>query len=115
MLRFYRDLTASLPDELTVFAGLMHAPDGSGAKLAAIVVCHAGSVEAGERAVAPVKRFGSPAMDVIGPMPYSAVNMLFDAGFPRGALNYWKSNFLAALADEAIDTMIARFAAARRR
>jgi FAD/FMN-containing dehydrogenase len=112
VLRFYRDLTASLPDDLTVFAGLVHAPDGSGAKLAAIVMCHAGSVEAGERAAAPVKRFGTPALDVIGPMPYPAVNTIFDAGFPRGALNYWKSSFLSALSDEAIDTLIARFAAA---
>jgi FAD/FMN-containing dehydrogenase len=111
VLRFYRDLTASLPDELSVFAGLVHAPDGSGAKLAALVACHAGSVEAGQRATAPVKRFGTPAMDAIEPISYSAVNMLFDPGFPRGALNYWKSNFLAALPDEAIDTMIARFAA----
>ena len=112
VLRFYRDFTASLPDELTVFAGVLHAPDGSGTKLAAIMVCHAGTPEAGEAAVAPVKRFGTPVMDVIGPMPYTAVNMLFDAGFPRGALNYWKSNFLATLADSAIDTMIERFAAA---
>jgi FAD/FMN-containing dehydrogenase len=112
VLRFYRDFTASLPDELTAFAGVLHAPDGSGTKLAAIIVCHAGSLEAGEKAAAPVKRFGSPVMDVIGPMPYTAVNMLFDAGFPRGALNYWKSNFLAALKDAAIDTMIERFAAA---
>jgi FAD/FMN-containing dehydrogenase len=36
---------------------------------------------------------------------------MFDAGFPRGALNYWKSNFLATLNDAAIDTMIERFAA----
>ena len=42
VLRFYRDFTKSLPDELTAFAGLLHAPDGSGAKLAAIMVCHAG-------------------------------------------------------------------------
>ena len=112
VLRFYRDFTASLPDDLTAFAGLLHAPDGSGTKLAGIIVCHAGSLEAGAAAVAPVKRFGSPVMDVIGPMPYNAVNMLFDAGFPRGALNYWKSNFLAALGDGAIDTMVERFAAA---
>jgi len=112
VLRFYRDFTQSLPDDLTAFAGLLHAPDGSGAQIAAIMVCHAGSLEAGAAAVAPVKRFGSPVMDVIGPMPYSAVNMLFDAGFPRGALNYWKSSFLAMLADGAIDTMIERFAAA---
>jgi len=112
VLRFYRDFTQSLPDDLTAFAGLLHAPDSSGAQIAAIMVCHAGSLEAGAAAVAPVKRFGSPVMDVIGPMPYSAVNMLFDAGFPRGALNYWKSSFLATLADGAIDTMIERFAAA---
>ena len=111
VLRFYRDFTASLPDELTAFAGLLHAPDGSGTKLAAIVVCHAGSLESGATAVAPVKRFGSPVMDVIGPMPYTAVNMLFDAGFPRGALNYWKSSFLTGLTDGAIGTMIDRFAA----
>ena len=111
VLRFYRDFTVSLPDELTAFAGVLHAPDGSGTKLAAIIVCHAGSLEAGAAAVAPVKRFGTPVMDVIGPMPYTAVNMLFDAGFPRGALNYWKSNFLSALGDAAIDTMIERFAA----
>jgi FAD/FMN-containing dehydrogenase len=110
VLRFYRDFTTSLPDELTAFAGVLHAPDGSGTKLAAIIVCHAGSLEGGAAAVAPVKRFGSPVMDVIGPMPYPAVNMLFDAGFPRGALNYWKSNFLTALGDTAIDTMIERFA-----
>jgi FAD/FMN-containing dehydrogenase len=111
VLRFYRDFTKSLPDELTAFAGVIHAPDGSGTKLAAIIVCHVGSPEAGAAAVAPVKRFGSPVMDVIGPMPYTAVNMLFDAGFPRGALNYWKSNFLTALGDAAIDTMVERFAA----
>jgi len=111
VLRFYREFTATLPDELTAFAGLLHAPDGSGTKLAAIAVCHAGTLEAGAAAVAPVKRFGSPVMDVIGPMPYTAVNMLFDGGFPRGALNYWKSNFLTALTDAAIDTMVERFAA----
>jgi FAD/FMN-containing dehydrogenase len=111
VLRFYRDLTASLPDELSVVAGFLKDPDGSGVKLAAMVACHAGSVEAGARALAPVKRFGTPAMDAIGPMSYSAVNTLFDAGFPKGALNYWKSNFLTALPDEAIETLIARFAA----
>ena len=112
VLRFYRDFTASLPDDLTVFAGLLHAPDGSGAKLAAIIAVHAGALDAGATAVAPLKRFGSPVMDVIGPMPYSAANMMFDAGFPKGALNYWKSNFLATLKDEVIDTLIERFAAA---
>jgi FAD/FMN-containing dehydrogenase len=45
-------------------------------------------------------------MDVVGPMPYSAANQMIDAGYPKGALNYWKSSFLSALNDEAIDTII---------
>ena len=97
VLRFYRDVTATLPDEFTIFAGLIHAPDGSGAKLAAIFVCHIGDLDAGARAVEPIKRFGTPVMDVIGPMPYSVVNTLFDAGFPAYALNYWKANFLSGV------------------
>ena len=35
--------------------------------------------------------------------------MMLDSGFPRGALNYWKSNFMKELSDQAIDTLIARF------
>lgn len=110
VLRYYRDVTASLPDEFVIFAGLIHAPDGSGTKLAGMVLCHCGSLDAGAAAVEPIKAFGSPAMDAIGPMPYGALNGMLDDAYPRGALNYWKSNFLAGLSDAAIDTMIACFA-----
>jgi FAD/FMN-containing dehydrogenase len=110
VLRYFRDVTAKLPDEFTVFGGLVHAPDGSGAKLAAIVLCHCGTLVEGERAVQPIKAFGKPAMDAIAAMPYSQMNSMLDAGYPQGALNYWKSNFLAALTDEAIRTMIDCFA-----
>jgi len=110
MLRFFRDITASLPDELTVFGGLLHAPDGSGTKLAAMVMCHCGSLDAGEIAARPLKQFGSPVIDAIGPMPYCQLNSMLDAAFPKGALNYWKSSFLAHLSDDAIETMIECFA-----
>jgi len=110
VLRFFRDVTASLADEFTVFAGLIHAPDGSGMKLVGLVVCHCGPLGAGESAAQPIKKFGAPAMDVIGPMPYSQLNAMLDAAYPRGALNYWKSNFLSSLSDEAIRTMIDCFA-----
>jgi FAD/FMN-containing dehydrogenase len=49
-------------------------------------------------------------MDAIGPMPYSQLNSMLDAAYPKGALNYWKSSFLAELSDDAIDTMIESFA-----
>ena len=101
-MRFYRNVTASLPDEFMVFGGLVHAPDGSGTKLAAMVVCHCGSLEEAERAIAPIRAFGSPVMDAIGAMPYSQMNSMLDGGYPKGALNYWKSSFMSELSDDAI-------------
>jgi len=111
VLRHFRDVTVSLPDELTVFAGLVHAPDGSGEKLAVLVLCHCGTLAEGEASVGPIKRFGAPALDAVGPMPYTQLNAMLDAAYPRGALNYWKSSFLSGLTDDAIRTMIDRFAA----
>jgi FAD/FMN-containing dehydrogenase len=110
VLKFFRNRTASLPDEHTLFGGLIHAPDGSGTKLAGMVTCHCGSPAAGEEAMRPLKDFGSPVLDAVGPMPYSQLNAMLDAGYPRGAFNYWKSNFLAGLSDDAIDTMVESFA-----
>ncbi len=109
VLRFYRDLTSSLPDELTCLAGLLYAPDGSGMPISAIAVCHCGSLAEGEQAVRPIKEFGPPALDAIAPMPYEDVNKMMDEANPKGALNYWKSSFLLELSDAAIETMIDQF------
>lgn len=103
--RFYRDITASEPDELTSLVAVVHGPDGS--MLAAIVPCYCGSVAAGEAAVQPIKVFGPPVLDAVGPMPYPAINQLMDAAYPKGALNYWKSSFLSAPpSDDLIDVII---------
>src|SRR5262245_32654704 len=104
LLRFFRDSTRSLPDEQTIFGGLVHAPDGSGVKLAIMATCHCGSLTAGEKAMQPLKQFGSPVIDAVGPMPYCQLNGMLDSAYPKGALNYWKSSFLRQLSDEAIDT-----------
>jgi FAD/FMN-containing dehydrogenase len=110
ILRLFRDSTVSLPDEHMIVGGLIHAPDGSGTKLAAMVTCHCGTLAAGEKAMQPLKQFGSPAMDALGPMPYCDLNAMLDAAYPKGALNYWKSSFLSTLSDDAIDTMVECFA-----
>jgi FAD/FMN-containing dehydrogenase len=110
LLRFYRHVTAEAPEDLTVFAGLIHAPDGSGAKLAAMVVCHCGPLDVGEKETRAVKTYGAPLVDTIGPLSYCQQNAMLDAAYPRGALNYWKSNFLSNLSDDAIDTMVECFA-----
>jgi FAD/FMN-containing dehydrogenase len=110
VLKFFRDRTASLPDEHTLFGGLIHAPDGSGTKLAGMVTSHCGSLADGEQAMRPLKGFGTPVLDALGPMPYSQLNSMLDAGYPKGAFNYWKSSFLARLSDDAINTMVESFA-----
>ena len=68
-LRFYRDFSAQAPDELTMFFGFLHAPDGSGNKLVGIVAGYDGPQADAERALAPLKAFGSPVVDAIGPIP----------------------------------------------
>jgi FAD/FMN-containing dehydrogenase len=110
MLRFYGEFTADVPDELTVFAGLVHAPDGSGMPLAVMIMCHCGPRDRAEREVQPVLGFGDPVMAQVGPMPYPVMNTLLDDGFPRGALNYWKSTFVRGIGDGLITTMVERFA-----
>jgi FAD/FMN-containing dehydrogenase len=109
VLRFFREQCASAPDELMLVAGLISAPDGSGAKLVAMVAAHCGSLADGEAALRPFKAFGPPVMDAMGPISYCAQNALFDASLPRGALNYWKSQFVTDLSDEAIHVLVDRF------
>jgi FAD/FMN-containing dehydrogenase len=110
LLRFYRDAVADCSDDLTVFAGLVHAPDGSGAKLSALVVCHAGETDEAERELEPFKTWGSPLVVEVGPMPYPVMNTLLDEGYPTGSLSYWMSSFTRGLPDELIDIAVERFA-----
>ena len=110
LLRFYRDAVAGFSDDLTVWTGLVHAPDGSGLKLAALVVFHTGDPEVAERELEPFKTWGSPLMVEVGPMPYPVMNTLLDAAYPAGSLNYWLSSFIRGLTDELIDTALERFA-----
>jgi FAD/FMN-containing dehydrogenase len=109
LLRFYRDAVADCPDDLTVWAGLVHAPDGSGTKLAALVVFHTGDPAEAEHALEPFKSWGSPLVVDVGPMPYPLMNTILDAGFPHGSLNYWLSSFTRGLPDELIDIAVERF------
>jgi FAD/FMN-containing dehydrogenase len=72
---------------------------------------HCGSLADGEKSLAPIKAFGSPVMNMIGPIPYTVQNTLLDPSFPRGALNYWKASFLTDLSDAAIAALLESFAA----
>jgi hypothetical protein len=108
LLRFYRDFTMSAPAALTCFAVLTSSPEGQ--PVAAIAVCHNGPIDEGERLLNPLRSFGSPLVDGIGPMPYPALQSMLDQAYPPGLYNYWKSSFLTGLDDDAIETMVAHAA-----
>lgn len=104
VLRFYREFMASVPDELTTAAGVLTAPDGN--LVAAVAACYAGALDEGERVLAALRRFGPPVGDTIGPIPYTAMQTVFDAAFPPGRLNYWKSSLMSQLSDEVIEVIV---------
>jgi FAD/FMN-containing dehydrogenase len=107
ILRFYRELTSAAPDELTVAAGLTHSPDGQ--QLAAMLVCHCGPADEAAAALRPIKAFGAPVLDRLGPLSYTSLNEMLDASFPKLALNYWKSCFLGELSDGVISVLGEQF------
>jgi FAD/FMN-containing dehydrogenase len=110
LLPFYRDFSTELPDELTTQAAFLHAPDGSGAKLCAIASCHCGAdAEQAETDVTPVRKFGSPAADMLQRVPYQVTNTGVDWLFNPGTLNYWKSAFFTELTDTAMTALTEAF------
>jgi hypothetical protein len=52
------------------------------------------------------RTLATPVVDTVGPMTYCELNTMLDAGYPKGARNYWKSHFLPEVTDEAIRTMV---------
>lgn len=105
LLRHYREVMVTAPDELTAYAGLISTPEGVPA--AAVVLCYSGDdLAEGERVVRPLRSFGTPLMDAVQPMPFLAMQSMLDGAFPDRSHNYWKSTFLAALTDEAIDLIV---------
>ena len=74
VLRGLVPIAASAPEELTMIANLMPAPplpfipaEAHGHPTVAVLLVHAGDVEAGQRAVAPLRALAAPIADVVGP------------------------------------------------
>ncbi|HEU0247363.1 MAG TPA: FAD-binding oxidoreductase [Gaiellaceae bacterium] len=103
VLRFYHDFVASAPDELTCYAGFLPTPEG---RVIAVAAAHCGSLEDGERALQPLKSFGSPVHDVLGPIPYVGQQSLLERVMPTGVHNYWKADYVRGLSDQVIDAAV---------
>ena len=113
LLAFHRDFSNQAPDELSMQAAFLHAPDGSGTKLCGVSICHCGEVaDEAEADLRPLREFGSPTVDLIERIPYPVANTTADWLFERGLLCYWKSAFFSELSDAAIGVLADAFARA---
>jgi hypothetical protein len=109
VLRFYRDFIQTMPNELTLYAGLLTSPDGI--PLVALIGCYCGDIETGQKVIKPIREFGTPVADLFQPMPYVQMQTILEGGHPFGRRYYWKAGFLKELTDEAIDTIVSQVGA----
>jgi FAD/FMN-containing dehydrogenase len=103
ILAAYADLCRDLPDELSLFAGLIPSPEDF-QPLVAIVTGWFGALDAAEAALAPVRAL-APVVDLAGPIPYVALQTMLDDGVPPGLPRYWKSGYFDDLPDALIATV----------
>ncbi len=119
VLRYYRDFVADAPDELGNVVRLGTIPplpvideDLHFRPAIAVASCYAGSVEDGERAVRPLRQFGTPLVDLVGPTRYVDHQSVLDDTVPHGWHYYWKAANLTGLSDQVIDVVAAHAYAA---
>ncbi len=108
-LRHYRDWLAESPNELSAVAVLTLAPDAPfvdeawwARPVCAVLACWTGDPADADAVLNPIRDFGEVVGQMIGPMPYPAINTLFDDKLPAGLRHYWKGDFVTDLTDEAI-------------
>jgi FAD/FMN-containing dehydrogenase len=109
-LRGYSEFVGRAPEQLGALVGLAQAPPmpflpeaWHFKPVVALVVCWSGSTEEGEEVLRPIEDWAPVVGRQVGPMPYPAINTLFDALLPPGLRHYWKANFIRETPDEAVD------------
>jgi FAD/FMN-containing dehydrogenase len=93
----YREIVADAPDALTVMAGFLGGPDGQ--PLLFLFPTWSGEAEDGERAIARLKRLGTPALAQVGSMPYQNALSTFDASVVDGRHYALRTRWLSELGE----------------
>ncbi|MEP9381444.1 FAD-binding oxidoreductase [Nocardioides sp. KR10-350] len=109
VLRWYRELQPSLPEDLNGWLGLITIPPAPpfpeelwGRKSCAIVWCYIGPHDRADEVLAPVRDFGSPLVVGLQEMPFTMLQSAFDALYPKGLQWYWRADVFQEISDEAI-------------
>ncbi|MEU6309659.1 FAD-binding oxidoreductase [Streptomyces sp. NPDC047014] len=114
VLRSFAEYIADAPEQMGAFPAFQLAPplpfipaDRHGQPFVLIVGCWSGPLEQGEDAFRAFHDFAPVVAELVGPMPYPALNSAFDALVPPGLQHYWKANFVTELSDAAIEAHLA--------
>lgn len=110
LLRFFREFITDAPEAYGAFPAFQVAPplpfipeDRHGDTFCAAIVHWAGPLEEGEKAMTPFRDLAPRVAEMVGPMPYPALNAAFDGLFPKGMRSYWKGAYVNELTDAAIE------------
>ena len=113
VLRRWRDWADAAPDEVSTGCVVIIAPpepfvpaELRGQPVLGIPVLYAGDPEDGADAVQPLRDLG-PAVDHIGPMPYTAFQTALDPLAPWGVRSYARGEYMPGFSDAAIDEFLA--------
>ena len=109
ILRFWQDFIRDAPDDMNGWFAFVTVPPAAPfpeehhlKKMCAIVWCYTGAPEAAEEAFKPIRQFATPAIDFAGPIPFPALQGMFDALYPAGLQWYWRADFFQGYDDKAI-------------
>ncbi|WP_226483275.1 FAD-binding oxidoreductase [Natrinema amylolyticum] len=112
-LRRYRDFMHNAPDDMQAYAAFIQGNPAMGMPeqlhgetLVGAVVLYSGDIDEGREVIQPLRDFGEPVADMVGPTPYVQHQQSSDELYQEGHRNYWKSHFFDELTDEAIDTIV---------
>jgi len=113
VMRWYRELLPSLPEELSGWLALLSIPPAPpfpeelwGRKACGIVWCYTGAHDRADEVLEPIKTYGSPLVVGLQPMPFSMLQGAFDALNPPGLQQYWRADFFNEISDAAIDVHV---------
>ncbi|WP_163380766.1 FAD-binding oxidoreductase [Cyclobacterium sp. SYSU L10401] len=108
-LKWYRDWLPKAPEAIGSFFLVAEIPSAppfpesvQGKKVCGLMWCHTGSLEESERAIQEAREVAEPLFEHTGPMPYPALQSLFDVFYPKGDQWYWKGDYVNEISDEAI-------------
>ncbi len=113
ILPFWQDLILTAPEELYgIFAFLTIPPvppfpeQFHMKKMCAVIWCYSGELEGAEQILKPVRDFREPAIDMAAPIPFPALQSMFDPLYPAGYQWYWESDFFKRFDAQAIQEII---------